>query len=819
MPALAIGPPLWARYALTLVLVGMAALALWSLGPLIGSDVPMILFVLPVAAAAWLGGLGPGLLATAVSVAEFVLLRPTAPVAIEPTAYWVRVAAFAVVGLAISLVSETRRRAIARAREAAEQAARQDRELRESEARFRRIVETSQEGIWHIDADGRTVYANHRLAEMLGYGPEELIGRDSFELVPEADRAGAGEAWQRRQRGDAERSERRLRHKDGHDVWLSASATPLMEEGRFAGVFAMLTDVTETREGEEALRASEARKATQLAVTEVLARSDDLAEAVQRILEAACNGLGWCCGALWRVDREANVLRCAQFWAGPGRAVGEFESATRRAAVSPGVDLPGRVWTSQEGAWIAELEQDTNLPRKVVALAAGLRSGFAFPVMFGRETLGVLEFFSDLPRAPDPELMKSFLGVGSQVGQFMERMRIVRERQALLESEQAARREAEAANHAKDEFLATLSHELRTPLNAIVGWAHLLKTGQLDEGQTARAVEVIDRNAKAQSQIVADVLDVSRIVMGKLRLEVRPVELSTVVEEALETLRPAAAAKEIQLESALGSGSRVSGDPDRLQQVVWNLVSNAIKFTPGGGRIRVDLRRVNGHAEVTVEDTGMGIRPDFLPHVFERFRQSDSSSTRAHGGLGLGLALVRHLVELHGGTVIAASRGEGKGATFTVALPLMVAPDAREEREAAEAPPAVDLQGLKVLVVDDDGEARDLVATALRRAGAQVRTAANASEALADVGKHPPEVIVSDLEMPGVDGYQLIQRLRSLDPEHGGTIPAAALTAHARPDEVRRALDAGFQRHVSKPAAPEEIARAVAALAHLQRGH
>jgi len=303
---------------------------------------------------------------------------------------------------------------------------------------------------------------------------------------------------------------------------------------------------------------------------------------------------------------------------------------------------------------------------------------------------------------------------------------------------------------------------------------------------------------------------------------VRPVELGTVMEEALETLRPAAAAKDIHLESALAARSRVSGDPDRLQQVVWNLVSNAIKFTPGGGRIRVSLRNVNGHAEVKIEDSGMGIRPDFLPHVFERFRQSDSSSTRAHGGLGLGLALVRHLVELHGGTVSASSRGEGQGATFTVALPLMVPPDARAEREPAVAeapPPVIDLQGLKVLVVDDDGEARELVATALRRSGAEVRTASSASEALADVGKHPPEVIVSDLEMPGVDGYQLIQRLRALDPEHGGMIPAAALTAHARPDEVRRALDAGFQRHLSKPAAPEEIARAVAALAHLQRGH
>jgi CheY-like chemotaxis protein len=304
--------------------------------------------------------------------------------------------------------------------------------------------------------------------------------------------------------------------------------------------------------------------------------------------------------------------------------------------------------------------------------------------------------------------------------------------------------------------------------------------------------------------------------MGKLRLDVHPVEVATVVEEAIETLRPAATAKEIRLEASLARGGQVSGDPDRLQQVVWNLVSNAIKFTPPGGQILVGLRHVDSHVEVVVEDTGAGIRPDFLPHVFERFRQSDSSSTRAHGGLGLGLALVRHLVELHGGTVDADSRGEGQGATFTVRLPLMLA-ETREPR--AEAPPAVDLRGLQVLVVDDDPETRDLVATALRGVGALVRTAENVMDALADVGLHPPSVIVSDIEMPGEDGYQLIRRLRALAPEHGGMIPAAALTAHARPEEVKRALDAGFQRHLPKPAAPDEIARAVAALARPHREH
>jgi PAS domain S-box-containing protein len=798
--------------------VAAAVLVVWLLQPVLGTDVPFTLFVLAVAASAWVGGVGPGLFATLASVgaAHVLSVKPHAVLPITPAGYSLRLLLFALTGIAITAIIETRRRATARATAAAAQAERRGAELVRSQARFRRIVETAQEGIWHVDAEGKTVYANQHLADMLGFSTEEIVGRSVFDFVPEEDRERARAAWSGRTGGSHGRSEFRFRHKDGRVVWLRAAATPLVEDGAFVGAFAMLTDVTEARHSEEALRASEARKATQLAVTEVLARATSLEDSFRQILEATCRGLGWSFGALWRVDREANVLRCAEIWTEPGRPSLEFSAASRRMALSPGVGLPGRVWTSLEGGWITDLEQDSNFPHKAPALESGLRSAFAFPVTFGRECLGVLEFFSDALRAPDPELLGSFLGVGSQIGQFMERLRIDRERQLLLESEQAARRDAESANRAKDEFLATLSHELRTPLNAIVGWAHLLKAGQLDDGQRSRAIDVIDRNAKAQSQIVADVLDVSRIVMGKLRLEVRPVDLGPVVEEALDTLRPAAAAKDIQLEASLSGDGRVSGDPDRLQQIIWNLLSNAIKFTPSGGRIGVRLRRVNGHVDLVVEDTGAGIRPDFLPHVFERFRQSDSSSTRAHGGLGLGLALVRHLVELHGGTVSAESQGEAHGSTFTVRLPLMLA-EVRERR--AEAGPTVDLQGLRVLVVDDDGEARELVATALRQVGAQVRTAANAMEALADVDRHPPAVIVSDVEMAGEDGYQFIRRLRALDAEHGGTIPAAALSAHAQPEEVRRALEAGFQRHLAKPSAPDEIARAVAALARPQRGN
>jgi PAS domain S-box-containing protein len=635
--------------------------------------------VLAVVASAAVGGPGPGLLATAASLGVVQALSVADPVpGIPPAAATIRMVLLGLVGIAVSAVAELRQRALRRAESEAAAADRGAADLRKSEEQFRRIVDTALEGIWQLDAEGRTVYCNRRMAELLGYTREEILGRSAFDfLAPESLPKGR-EAWGS-QRDAPAVEEYVFVHRDGHPVRMRSSAAPVHEEGRFAGAVAMFTDVTDTHRSAEALRKSEARKATHLAVTQVLAEAETLDDALHRILAAAGEGLECDCGALWQVDTEANALRCLETWHRDGTDVARFESLSRQTSFSPGVGLPGRVWTSGEGAWIVELGKDANFPRGEEAMAAGLTSAFAFPIAVGREVLGVMELFSRESRAPDPELLSTFLGVGSQIGQFLRRKRMEDERVQLLENEQAARREAEAAGRAKDDFLAVLSHELRTPLNAIVGWAHLLRTGQLDEEQAARAVEVIDRNAKAQAQIVADVLDVSRIVMGKIRLETRPVDLSAVVETALDGLRPAAEAKAIRLETALApGGARVTGDVDRLQQVAWNLVSNAVKFTPSGGRVLVQLRQAGGLAELRVEDTGMGIEADLLPHVFERFRQGDSSTTRAHGGLGLGLALVRHLVEMHGGAVTATSPGPNKGATFVVTLPL--APGSAAER-------------------------------------------------------------------------------------------------------------------------------------------
>jgi signal transduction histidine kinase/CheY-like chemotaxis protein len=400
--------------------------------------------------------------------------------------------------------------------------------------------------------------------------------------------------------------------------------------------------------------------------------------------------------------------------------------------------------------------------------------------------------------------------------------RVEAERMSLLEREQAARAEAERASRAKDEFIATLSHELRTPLNSVLGWARLLRTGKLDAAGVGQAVEAIERGATTQAQIVDDLLDVSRIVRGALRLDVRPVDLAPVIAAAVDTVRPAARAKETEIAVFHGAPGPVAGDPGRLQQVIWNLLANAIKFTPPGGRVEVRTRAVESGVEISVSDNGNGIPREFLPHLFERFRQADSSTTRAHGGLGLGLAIVRHLVEAHGGTVGADSAGPGLGSTFTVRLPLAAPRPRTRTGETmavvaqplqAAAGPGPSLASLRVLVVDDDPDTREAVRRLLEQAGAQVSSASTAAEALEALQRAPPDVLLSDIAMPGRDGYDLIRQVRALAPEQGGRVPAAALTAFTQVEHRREALVAGYQIWLPKPVEPTALTEAVARLA------
>jgi PAS domain S-box-containing protein len=394
------------------------------------------------------------------------------------------------------------------------------------------------------------------------------------------------------------------------------------------------------------------------------------------------------------------------------------------------------------------------------------------------------------------------------------------ERERLLAEAQRAKLEAEAANRMKDDFLATLSHELRTPLNAILGWAKVLRMAPLDVAEMEEGLAAIERNSVAQAQIIEDLLDISRIVSGNFRLEVQRVNLPEVIEAALDAVSPAASARNIRVHKVLDSiAGPVSGDAARLQQIVWNLLSNAVKFTPKGGNVHVLLERVNSHVEISVIDNGMGIKPEFLPHVFDRFRQADSSTTRRHGGLGLGLAIVRQLVEIHGGSVRAKSAGEGQGATFTVTLPIMVVhpeqsdkPQPKHDSTSEFDCTQGDLTGVRVLVVDDEPDARKLLERVLSDCGAEVAAASSAPEALKLVESFNPHVLVSDIGMPDQDGYDLLRKIRTKG-KTPADLPAAALTAFARSSDRKRAMMAGFQTHVAKPVDPAELLAVVASLA------
>jgi len=477
--------------------------------------------------------------------------------------------------------------------------------------------------------------------------------------------------------------------------------------------------------------------------------------------------------------------------------------------VAAGVRIPlgsgfaGRVAAEKRPIFIADIDHAQML--NPILRQKGVRSLLGVPILFEGSVIGVLHVGTLQPRQFDRQDAQLLQIVADRIGLGIEYARLYRE--------------AQETSRLKDEFLATVSHELRTPLTPILAWVSQLRRRRLDPARTARALEAIERSARAQARLVDDLLEVSRIIGGKLRLDIRPMRLASAIEAAIEAMRPAAAAKNIRVVTSLDPRIElIWGDPERLQQVVWNLVSNAIKFTPEGGRVDVRLECVDSHLELTVRDTGRGIAPEFLPYLFERFRQADPSSTRALGGLGLGLAIVRHLVELHGGTVEAESAGEGKGTTLRVRMPFRVAPhDAsgpeRTHEVAAETPAGGEfapLGGLRVLVVDDEPDTCDVLEAVLREAGAEVRTCRSAAAALAEIETWWPDVLLSDIGMPGEDGYALIRSIRVQEAQHGRAIAAVALTAYARLEDRRKALSAGFQMHVPKPIDGDELIAVVA---------
>lgn len=684
--------------------------------------------------------------------------------------------------------------------------------LRRSEEELADFFENATIGLHWVGDDGTVLRVNRAELELLGYSREEYVGRNIADF--HVDQEAIADILKRLQSGEVLSDySARLRCKDGSIKHVRINSSVFREQGRFVHTRCFTRDITNRRQ-------TRRRLALQYEVTRLLSESVDFIESARKILQVTCRGLEWDAGGLWTIDHDAEVLRCVDFYATSPTLVPEFEKCSRGIVLKRGEGLPGRIWEQGEPARIDYIANDPNFPLVAVARQEDINSAFGFPILLGDEILGVLDFFSKEIKEPDDELLQLAASIGGQIGQFTKRKRAEGERAELLERERTARADAEKANRLKDEFLATLSHELRTPLNAVIGWSRMLNSGRLDDASAAHALVVIERNAWSQKQIIEDILDVSRVITGKLQLNLGAVDLVAVVDTALDAVRPALEAKSINIETIIDAGLRiVPGDADRLQQVVWNLLSNAAKFTPSEGKVEVRVRHDSSHVQIQVCDSGPGIDPAFLPHVFERFRQADGTTTRTHGGLGLGLAIVRHLVELHGGIITAENRKDGPGAVFTLKLRLPsgeLSPEALSSAMAAfrdSEPEPPSLENLRILIVDDERDTLDLVAMDLTQHGASVTGVTSAAEALSALDHSEFDLLISDISMPETDGYALIRQVRRRESGREKRLPAVALTAYARVQDRMRAIMAGYNTHVAKPVEANELVTVVASLA------
>ncbi|MEA5603899.1 PAS domain-containing protein [Nostoc sp. UHCC 0252] len=643
--------------------------------------------------------------------------------------------------------------------------------LQQNEARLKLAYKATRSGLWDWDINRNIAHVSEEYCNLFGFDPttQEVTYQDWLNRLHPDDRTSANEVVNRtiQQQQAYYETDYRILHPDGIR-WLAARGQIFYDPvGNAVRMLGNVQDITDRKQVEEELRQSEERYRC-------------LAQLIPQLV--------------WTATPEGALLDVNQRWS-------EFTGLTLEQSYTidwKQVIHPEDVLILVQ-RWSKAVKQGTSYQAEGrMRRADGVYRWHLHQAIPQKDHQGqIVKWFGS---ATDIEAQKQ----------------LEAERDRLFQLEQAARTEAERANRIKDEFLAVLSHELRSPLNPILGWAKLLQTRKFSETKTAEALATIERNAKLQTQLIDDLLDVAKILRGKLSINASPVNLAFVIESAIDTVRTAAVAKSILLHPVLPNIGQVSGDSNRLQQIVWNLLSNAIKFTPNGGRVEIRLQPLNNQAQIIVRDTGKGINPEFLPHIFESFRQEDVSITRKYGGLGLGLAIVRQLVEAHGGTIAADSPGEGLGATFTVQLPLLnVEPEIKQIDELSQ--PALELTGIRVLTVDDDPDARELLTVLLTEYGASVLTVASAVQVLANLESFQPDVLVSDIGMPEMDGYTLIQQIRTLPPEKGGQIPAIALTAYARVDDYERAITSGYQRHVTKPLDPEELVQAVVVLAQAKR--
>ncbi len=744
-------------YAVVVAAIAVVTLIRIPLDHFLLGRAPYALFYLPILVAAWYGGVGPtvvAILLSLVSAWAFVVPR-------DQPGYEVSVAAFLIVSGAMVLLARAAR-------------GRQDAcEFLAS------IVASSDDAIVTKDLDGVIRSWNSGAQRVFGYSSDEIVGRPIFTLVPPEYRDEEVRILERLRRGDRVDHFETVRvAKGGRRIDVSLTISPV--RGRFGeiiGASKVARDISDRKRAEELIAAErEWLNRTLQSIGDAVIATDAHGR-VEFLNPVAEKLTGW-------TSADARGRSSDEVF----RIVNEH---TREVVESPITR-------------VLRLGTVVGLANSTVLIAAdGTERPIddsGAPIMGSDGKIrGVVLVFRDISDRRRVEA---------------ERHTVVVERERLFELERIARSEAERANRSKDEFVATVSHELRTPLNAIMGWTQIVKSNPSDVDAVRRGIDVIERNTRSQEQLISDLLDMSRIISGKLRLDVRQVDLVAIINEAIETTGPAADARQISVTCSFDrSIAATTGDPVRLQQCVWNLLSNAIKFTPQGGCVAISLRRRDSYAEIGVTDNGIGIDPEFLPFVFERFRQAETGTSKRSGGLGLGLAIVRQLAELHGGHVRVESPGEGKGATFTLALPIR----AVQSSAVTAAEPGVKavLRGVTVLLVEDDPDNREVLRLILEQHGASVSSAASAPEALEIVKNARPTILISDIGLPDLDGYELIRRVRRLDPREGRRIPAIALTAHASPEDRTAALRAGFQAHVAKPVDSRELVATIASLAGL----
>ncbi|HEY9829049.1 MAG TPA: ATP-binding protein [Stenomitos sp.] len=750
-------------YVMAFLAVALATLLTLLLRSLIQPTF-FLLFFAAVSFSAWYGGLRPGILATVLSVVVYIYFF------VAPFHSWtigwddlIRLGLFVLVALWISSLSTQLRMEKRRVEMNLLKLQETEERYRSSQQLFESFMQNIPGTAYIKDTQGHYIYINPVGERVLNRTRTEIVGKTDFDLVPEAaaqqihdyDRA----VLSANKPIEALES---LLLSESNQYWMSFKF-PINDSSGKPLLAGMSFDITDRKHVEEALRRSEER----------FRIAQELSLDAFTVLRSVR-------------DETGNIIDFEWTYVNPTAARVLHHTVEELVGQRLLQLLPGNPTNSDLFKHYMKVVEtgephDLELHYKSEGIEGWFRN------MAVKLEDGVAISFSDITR----------------------RKRQEAERLELLERERTARAEAETANRVKDEFLAVLSHELRSPLNPILGWSKLLRTRSYDQATQERALEIIERNAKLQTQLIEELLDVSRILRGKLSLNPSPVHLQSTIEGAIETVRLAASAKCIQIETAweLDHG-QVWGDANRLQQVVWNLLSNAVKFTPAGGRVEIRLRQSGKQAVIQVSDTGKGISPDFLPFVFDRFRQENSTTTRAFGGLGLGLAIVHHLVKLHGGTVGVASAGVGQGTTFTVMLPLRnleIIPQTKDGL-SLDSP---NLEGVRLLVVDDEEDTRDLLVFSLGQYGAQVTAVATAAEALRVLAQSQPDVLLSDIGMPEVDGYMLMRHIRSLPPEQGGKIRAIAVTAYAGEADHQQILVAGFQGHITKPIDPAELAKAI----------